>query len=77
MTSKVETDVNFNDIRGWIQRAGKNSEHCFICKCIWAVHKDGTGQIGTIKISSVEMTPDVQITHLAHCVGRNFPDSSV
>jgi hypothetical protein len=77
MTPKVEPEVNFNDVRTWIQRAGDNAERCFICRCIWAAHKDGTGRIEAIKVSSVEMTSDVQISHLSHCVGKIIPNSSL
>lgn len=67
MPAKVQNDVNFNDVRTWIQRAGANADRCFICRSIWAAHKESSGQIGPIKVASVEMTPDAQISHLAHC----------
>ena len=67
MIPKTGPEVNYNDVRTWIQRAGANADRCFICRSIWAAHKEGMGQIGPIKVSSIEMTPDVQIAHLAHC----------
>lgn len=71
--AKAEPDVNFNDVQTWIQRAGANADRCFICRSIWSAHKDGSGRIGPIKVASVEMTPDVQISHLARCAAQSRP----
>jgi len=69
MVQPAESETNFNDVRTWLRRAGKNAERCFICRSIWAASRDREGQIIPIRIASVEMTPDAQISHLARCVG--------
>ena len=72
MSQKTET--NFNDVRVWLQRAGGNADRCFICRSIWQANREQQGQIHPIKVATVEMTPDAQISHLARCVGsRSVP----
>ncbi len=72
MAQSVEPETNFNDVRTWLLRAGKNAERCFICKSIWTANRDQEGQIHPIRVATVEMTPDAQISHLTRCVGRGI-----
>ncbi len=69
MAQQPDADTNFNEVRTWLQRAGRNADRCFICKCIWRANKETRDRLEPIRVASVEMTPDAQISHLARCVG--------
>jgi hypothetical protein len=66
------SEINFNSIRLWLERAQANASKCFVCQRIAQENEKEGGEIKPIKISGIELTPEVQIGHLARCVGRSL-----
>lgn len=65
-------ETNFNDVKLWLSRAQENSERCFVCRRI-AEANAKAGELRPLKISGVDMSAELQLTHLALCVGRGKP----
>ncbi|MBI2933883.1 MAG: hypothetical protein HYY16_19740 [Planctomycetes bacterium] len=68
-TSAAET--NFNELALWLERAARNAPKCFICLRISQVNRLGTTDMKTVRISGIDLSAEVQITHLARCVGKS------
>ena len=76
MTEKPHGTADPASISLWLVRARSNGAKCFICHHI-AEHNAGErGEIESIRISGIEITPDTQIAHLARCVGREMGNAS-
>jgi len=57
-------------IREWLQHAEKRPRKCFLCFQIWLGNRSRHGTVGPIKLAGVSLSPEMQISHLAHCLGR-------
>ena len=77
MDANPASEVNFNSIRLWLERAQANSAKCFVCQRIAQENGREASEIKTIKISGIELTPEVQIGHLARCVASRSTGGSI
>ncbi len=74
MADKTKVETNYNDIRLWLQRAQDNTSRCFICRRIASANIATPEDMKVLKFAGVELTPEMQISHLARCVGaRSTP----
>lgn len=69
MGENSATEMNYNLVSVWLDRARSNAPKCFICMRIAQGNVQGKGEIKPIKISGVELSAETQITHLSRCVG--------
>jgi len=69
-------EPNSERIRRWVEVAGLHPGKCFICSQIASENRAGEGILRAIKISGVELTAEVQISHLARCVGGKDGEAS-
>lgn len=69
-----KAEINCNDVRLWLQRAQDNASRCFICRRIAGANFVAAENMKVLKLAGVELTPEMQISHLARCVGaRSTP----
>lgn len=74
MADKPKLETDYNDIRMWLERAQENSSRCFICRRIAGANVVAPENMKVLKLAGVELTPEMQISHLARCVGaRSTP----
>ncbi|MBI2900851.1 MAG: hypothetical protein HYY17_11760 [Planctomycetes bacterium] len=64
-------EVNYNDVRVWLARAEANAAKCFICRSITRVNPPASAELRKVRIAGVELSAEMQISHLARCVGRS------
>lgn len=70
MPAQPVDEVNYNHIRVWLERAELNGPNCFICKWIAGANRKDGEPIRPLKMGGVEISPEVQIDHMARCVGH-------
>jgi hypothetical protein len=76
MSERISSiEVSAEKIRRWVELAREKSEKCFICARIASESDPGEGALGSIKISGIEISADVQISHLRRCVGGREGDA--
>jgi hypothetical protein len=56
----------------WLDLARSNGTKCFICGRIAEQNGPGSGEIRPIRISGIELTQEVQVSHLSICVGKGI-----
>jgi hypothetical protein len=56
-------------VREWLKKAETNPKRCFLCFQIWLGNRDREGSLAPIKLAGIQMTREMQISHLAHCLG--------
>jgi hypothetical protein len=62
------SETSLKKLSRWVELARAKSGKCFICARI-ASENEGGG-LRPIKISGIEISADVQESHLARCVGE-------
>jgi hypothetical protein len=62
-------EVGLGKVRHWLELARAKSEKCFICARVASENLAGEGTLRPIKISGIEISTEVQLSHLARCVG--------
>ncbi len=66
-------DVTDGSLKLWLERAGRNGSKCVICLRIAEKNAPAAAELKPIRISGIEVTPEVQISHLVRCVGNDEP----
>ncbi|MBI3855190.1 MAG: hypothetical protein HY293_05815 [Planctomycetes bacterium] len=71
MNEDPATEVNFNLVSVWLDRARANAGKCFICMRIAEGNAEKGSGFSAIRISGIELSPELQIAHLSRCVGKD------
>lgn len=70
MIKERRASPNREELRGWLKHAEQNPKRCFLCFQIWLGNRARQGTIAPICMAGIRMTREMQVSHLAHCMGE-------